>query len=495
MHHNYQRGVPSDDESLHDADDVRRHLGGLLNLLLHGHTHEGNVHWLESTVPIFSTGSAGVTAEARPEEVANQYQLLRLHPDRIEHYTRRYDPGQKRWIGDNRGSPDGNRWKTVIPVRFESVHSLLVEEVRAYLEAMAERVAELPAYYPDRLRKSGAKQKQSYLDAIHQQVQVIEDRTALEEWLAKERERRRAAGEDIDGLAYAPARVHPEAEEDGHGVRRTEHLPPPPVPWDEQAGKRFRRAVILGDPGFGKTWLLNYEARRIALEGAEQLDKRITDLDGLVLPLLVRLSGVSQQLWDMSRGIQPIRLEEALVALAGKGRSKAFRRFVRKKLKTDRCVILLDAWDEVLVEIKEGQRPGYIPRPALEEYLAEFAKQFSKPRLLLTSRIVGYTIPYSRERRNWRSWPSDRCRSKRSSTLGSVRSPRWPLGSETLLASTQPPVGPAAHPAHARIPVPGFRKTANLPTSRASVLDKRLPVGAVADWKEGKKAATLATFD
>jgi len=121
MHHNHQRGVPTDDESLHDADDLRRRLGGLLNLLLHGHTHEGNVHWLESTAPILSTGSAGVTAEARPEEVANQYQLLRLHPDRIERYTRRYDPGQKRWIGDNRGSPDGNRWETVIPVRFESV--------------------------------------------------------------------------------------------------------------------------------------------------------------------------------------------------------------------------------------------------------------------------------------------------------------------------------------------------------------------------------------
>ena len=304
-------------------------------------------------------------------------------------------------IGDNRGSPDGNRWKTVIPVRFESVHSLLVEEVRAYLEAMAERVAELPAYYPDRLRKSGAKQKQSYLDAIHQQVQVIEDRTALEEWLAKERERRRAAGEDIDGLAYAPARVHPEAEEDGHGVRGPS-ISPTATGALGRAGRQTlpTSGHVRRTPGFGKTWLLNYEARRIALEGAEQLDKRITNLDGLVLPLLVRLSGVSQQLWDMSRGIQPIRLEEALVALAGKGRSKAFRRFVRKKLKTDRCVILLDAWDEVLVEIKEGQRPGYIPRPALEEYLAEFAKQFSKPRLLLTSRIVGYTqspIPETQE--------------------------------------------------------------------------------------------------
>jgi len=121
MHHNQQRGVPSDDESLHGADDLRRHLGGSLNLLLHGHTHEGKVHWLDRDVPILSTGSAAVTAEARPEEVPNQYQVLRLHPDRTERYTRCYDPRDKRWIGDNRGSVKGDGWITEIPVSFDAV--------------------------------------------------------------------------------------------------------------------------------------------------------------------------------------------------------------------------------------------------------------------------------------------------------------------------------------------------------------------------------------
>ncbi|MGH8576669.1 MAG: metallophosphoesterase [Gammaproteobacteria bacterium] len=124
MHHNQQRGVPSDDESLHDADDLRRHLGGSLNLLLHGHTHEGKVHWLDRNVPILSTGSAAITAEARPEEVPNQYQVLRLHPDRIERYTRCYDPRDKRWIGDNRGSEHGDRWISEIEVSFDVVASL-----------------------------------------------------------------------------------------------------------------------------------------------------------------------------------------------------------------------------------------------------------------------------------------------------------------------------------------------------------------------------------
>jgi WD40 repeat protein/3',5'-cyclic AMP phosphodiesterase CpdA len=124
MHHNQQRGVPSDDESLHDADDLRRHLGRSLNLLLHGHTHEGKDQSLERNVPILSTGSAAVTAPARPEEIPNQYQVLRLHPERIERYTRCYDPRRKRWIGDDRGSEDGDRWVSEIEVTFDAVASL-----------------------------------------------------------------------------------------------------------------------------------------------------------------------------------------------------------------------------------------------------------------------------------------------------------------------------------------------------------------------------------
>jgi hypothetical protein len=88
-------------------------------------------------------------------------------------------------------------------------------------------------------------------------VQVVEDRSAFERWLAEERERMRAAGQEVERLAYAPRRASLEAEENKREVRRMERpAPPPPIPWDERAGERFKRAVILGDPGFGKTWLL-----------------------------------------------------------------------------------------------------------------------------------------------------------------------------------------------------------------------------------------------
>src|SRR5262249_17529039 len=56
-----------------------------------------------------------------PENVPNQYQVIQVWPDRLERWTRRFDPEQKRWIGDARCSEDGNAWHVVHPVTFLSV--------------------------------------------------------------------------------------------------------------------------------------------------------------------------------------------------------------------------------------------------------------------------------------------------------------------------------------------------------------------------------------
>ncbi len=110
VHHNVLRRAMEDEENLRDADDLTRILGGQLNLLLHGHTHEGRVDWLGPKLPVLSTGSASVIKEARPQEVPNQYQVIRLYPDRIWYGARQYAPNQKRWIGDNRASLQGDQW-------------------------------------------------------------------------------------------------------------------------------------------------------------------------------------------------------------------------------------------------------------------------------------------------------------------------------------------------------------------------------------------------
>jgi len=109
VHHNAVRGAVADEENLCDADDLDRRLGqrGLVNLLLHGHTHDGRLHRLSSGLLALSTGSA---AEARSQEVSHQYQLLTVHPSGVTRYARQYAVGQRRWIGDTRISTHGSDW-------------------------------------------------------------------------------------------------------------------------------------------------------------------------------------------------------------------------------------------------------------------------------------------------------------------------------------------------------------------------------------------------
>jgi NACHT-associated inactive Restriction Endonuclease 2/NACHT domain len=81
-----------------------------VQLLLHGHTHDGRPHRLGSGLITVSTGSAAVSAEARPAEVPNQYQLLTIDRSGFTRYARQYALGQKRWIGDTRVSRTGSTW-------------------------------------------------------------------------------------------------------------------------------------------------------------------------------------------------------------------------------------------------------------------------------------------------------------------------------------------------------------------------------------------------
>lgn len=111
VHHNVRRGAVDDDEHLRDAEDLFQILGPQLNLLLHGHTHNSKHDLTPNGTPILSTGSTALAKTARPDEVPNQYQIIRIWPDRIQRWTRRYDPGQKRWTGDTRCSEQGDAWE------------------------------------------------------------------------------------------------------------------------------------------------------------------------------------------------------------------------------------------------------------------------------------------------------------------------------------------------------------------------------------------------
>lgn len=121
LHHNVRRGPVVDDENLRDAWDLQRILGDYVNMVLHGHTHDGRSDVLCWDVPILSTGSAALTKEALPEETPNQYQVVQIWRDKFKRWTRAYVPTNKQWVGDNRASKYGDHWWEERHVDFEEV--------------------------------------------------------------------------------------------------------------------------------------------------------------------------------------------------------------------------------------------------------------------------------------------------------------------------------------------------------------------------------------
>lgn len=121
VHHNL---ASSDGKNLQDADKLARVLSPYLNAIFHGHIHNGELKWLARNVPIISAGSTAVAVEARPEEVPNQYQILRFSRGHLVRYARHYVPDQGRWVGDTRLSNSGNEWRENINVEFHDVKKL-----------------------------------------------------------------------------------------------------------------------------------------------------------------------------------------------------------------------------------------------------------------------------------------------------------------------------------------------------------------------------------
>jgi HipA-like protein len=112
---------PESEEGRQDAKDLKGRLLPYLNLVVHGHIHEEQLGWPDNTVPALGIGSAGVKAPERPPEVPNQYQWVRVFPDRVEYATRAYVPDQKRWVGCLRSDLVGKDWRLTKRVAFEGV--------------------------------------------------------------------------------------------------------------------------------------------------------------------------------------------------------------------------------------------------------------------------------------------------------------------------------------------------------------------------------------
>jgi HEAT repeat protein len=145
-----------------------------------------------------------------------------------------------------------------------------------------------------------------------------------------------------------------------------------PVPWEE-AKKQADKIIVIGDPGMGKSTLLKMEAVEIAQHEIQKIGKDKFSVDDTFFPIFLRL-------YDLSKsGEEVIDTIPELIKRDYPKTSETIEPLLKQKLKTGKCILLLDALDEVPKE----------NRILLSEKINRFVRNYPT-RIISTSRIVGY---------------------------------------------------------------------------------------------------------
>ncbi|MBW8487233.1 pentapeptide repeat-containing protein, partial [Actinomadura parmotrematis] len=130
LHHNPVIRDGKDHKFLRDHQMFQEVLGPRLNLVLSGHIHEARLNSLgPDGLVTLGTGSAGVRADARPDEAPNQYQLVRVTADGFDIHARRYNPDRFRWEGDTSIGRERSESVRVLRRPLDSVHAAFPDPV------------------------------------------------------------------------------------------------------------------------------------------------------------------------------------------------------------------------------------------------------------------------------------------------------------------------------------------------------------------------------
>jgi HEAT repeat protein/phage terminase Nu1 subunit (DNA packaging protein) len=159
----------------------------------------------------------------------------------------------------------------------------------------------------------------------------------------------------------------------GGEEKAEEELKRQQVDWQE-AKCQYQRIMVLADPGMGKSTLLRMEAGAIAQQERQQLegDKALEDV---IFPLFLRLSELAKKSEEIIDAIPE------LIQRDYPNTAPPLIPLLKEKLKTGKCLLLLDALDEVPKVDRN--------RIELKEKLNRFVGNYSCP-IICTSRIVGY---------------------------------------------------------------------------------------------------------
>jgi len=326
VRHNVRRFATEDDANLRDEKDLKRYLADKFNLILHGHVHDADMDWLTNRCPILATGSAALKTEERPDEIPNQYQIIRIEKSRISRWCRAYSHKQKKWIGDNLPVQGGNDWKQEENVDFKNVSFTfgrgdkkrkepdaapladpgMDDEIRYYcqkVEALHESMP--PAGFATQVKVS------VNIEDIHVPLHAMIDLTGVDEkdYADADQAEKYLKSRDM-GLEISLLKAFQQTEKRG-----------------------YKGIVILGDPGSEKTTHLKRVLLWCLRNGPETLG-----LPDNMLPVFLPL----KELDDLDKGLDVFIQRQLSSPHLG-----TTERFGKRLLKKGNLLFLLDGLDEV----------------------------------------------------------------------------------------------------------------------------------------------------
>jgi HEAT repeat protein len=279
--------------------------------------------------------------------------------------------------------------------------SVIVDDLKIYLEMFINRYSSLPEYF----RHSNVPR-----DSIRQYVKVSRRRLNYQEEKIRERDQARRVAqmrkaddsywEQMNQLkieayyqprgseAYEPQELSGKQYRHSQGRSKDEEqFESVVVNWEEVSGQVCQsQSVILGEPGFGKTWFLQHEGCRVAHEQLAHLRESGTAVDAFIIPVYLPLNLLAQELMSKRRA----GMVEVIVRCMQKtyGLPERILPFVKQCIASSHCLLLLDALDEVQAK----------HRPLLLQELQQWTEK-TETHILLTSRMVGYRgCPFPRRR-------------------------------------------------------------------------------------------------
>lgn len=137
---------------------------------------------------------------------------------------------------------------------------------------------------------------------IHVSVQLSEERLREDE--ARQQERRAGHWTEPQSADFRRYARRTQEEHNEQAKR------PVVQDWETARGDirqpQLQRAIILGDPGFGKSWLLRYEGYTLAQKERKRLEEGIVGTADVIVPVFVRLGRLAQEKGSLLQRIKRV---------------------------------------------------------------------------------------------------------------------------------------------------------------------------------------------